>query len=258
MNSSKILKHLVQLTSNVTNAFTTALYTADHLNQTLTLKEHHTLSLNFDEKAQIPFSKGLIGNVAVERKVSHSDHLYGEVPRLPIYKKKENLKCILIFPVVFDDLEGVLVLDSKESHSFSAKMQKIVAGFAEQIAWHLHMGNFLETGSEGPSFPYHEMIQFSRSLSEPLDRGIITKRLLRFIPSIIKCDAVAVVLFDANCQTGKVAGHQGWEQELADLRVLPGKSIAGSTAKNRIPLISKIADKPKAGIFSEKEKTSNF
>lgn len=258
MNASKILKRLIQLTSNVTNAFTTALYTADHLNQTLHLKEHHTLSLNFDEKTQIPFGKGLIGNVAVEKKVAHSDHLYGDVPRLPIYKKKENLKCILIVPVVFDDLEGVLVLDSKESHSFSAKTQKIVAGFAEQMAWHLHLASLLENGREDSSFPYHEMIQFNRSLSEPLDRPIIIKRLLRFTPAIIKCDAVAVILFDSSRQVGNVAGHHGWDQELADLRVIPGKGIAGSTAKNRIPLITKIVDRPRAGIFSEKEKSSPF
>ena len=45
MDSSDVLTNLIELTNNVTDAFTTALYVADPLNRTLKLKEHVTLSV---------------------------------------------------------------------------------------------------------------------------------------------------------------------------------------------------------------------
>ena len=41
-----------------------------------------------------------------------------------MYKKKENLKSFLAMPVIHKNLEGVLVIDSKESYCFPTKTTK--------------------------------------------------------------------------------------------------------------------------------------
>ena len=40
-------------------------------------------------------------------------------------------------PVFHDKLEGILFAASKSGYSYPPKMQKILTGFADQIAWHM-------------------------------------------------------------------------------------------------------------------------
>ncbi|HIA32965.1 MAG TPA: hypothetical protein EYN83_07050, partial [Nitrospinaceae bacterium] len=53
-------------------------------------------------------------------------------------KEKKNLKSYFIAPVIYKNLEGVLFIDSKKSHTFPVKQQKILSGLANQMAWHLN------------------------------------------------------------------------------------------------------------------------
>jgi hypothetical protein len=57
---------------------------------------------------------------------------------IDFYKEKKNLKSYFIAPVIYKNLEGVLFIDSKKSHAFPVKQQKILSGLANQMAWHLN------------------------------------------------------------------------------------------------------------------------
>ena len=58
------LDQLVELTGNISNAFTIALYKVDLDEITLVLRHHVSLSANFDSRAKIKFGEGPIGKVA--------------------------------------------------------------------------------------------------------------------------------------------------------------------------------------------------
>ena len=137
MAISNIFSHLVELTSNVTNAYTTALYSANRKEETFSLREHFSLNPNLTLKEKIPFTHGPIHKAIKSKMPMVIDHFDTEADELDIFNSTENLKSFLIVPVIHDDIEGVLVIATKDAYSFSPKLQKIVSGFAEQIAWHL-------------------------------------------------------------------------------------------------------------------------
>lgn len=260
MFSPQILTQLIELTSNVTNAFTTALFVADPIQKTLTLKESHTLSLNLDKKARIAYGEGPIGQVAENEAPFLEEHFKSNTSVLKMYKAKEDLKSFLAVPVISDGdgLTGVLVVDSKESYGFSILTQKIVTGFAGQMAWHLSMGNDCAEATENDSFPYKELVKFSRSITDAHNPTAIAERLMRIPPSILPCDAMAVIWLDENQNTGKIIRHRGWGQNLNHWKILPGKGVVGSSIKNRIPLLSKSLGRNQPVLFREKEKIEGF
>ena len=68
MSPPQSLNQLIELTSNVTDAFTTALFVSDPEKRKLSLAGYHSLSLNFDDKALIAYGDGPIGWVAENEK----------------------------------------------------------------------------------------------------------------------------------------------------------------------------------------------
>jgi len=133
-----LLNQLVELTGNISNAFTIALYKIDLDGKTLTLRHHITLSSNFNPEVKIKFAEGPIGTVARSKQPFLDEHIGQNQTKLCFYKKKEDLKSLIVTPVVYKNLEGVLAIDSKQSYSFPSKQQKIITGLANQMAWHLH------------------------------------------------------------------------------------------------------------------------
>ena len=125
MTTSNRLDQLVELTGNICDAFTIALYQADLDNKILVLRHHISLSSNFNAEANINFGDNPVGTVAQSRTPFLEEHFERNPTALCIYSKKENLKSFLAMPVGHKNLEGVLVIDSKESYNFPAKQQKI-------------------------------------------------------------------------------------------------------------------------------------
>jgi len=134
----ELLNQLVELTANLSNAFTIALYKINLSGKTLTLRHYISLSANFNPETKIGFGKGLIGKVAKNKELLIEENYKNRSISIDFYKTKENLKSYLITPVIHENLEGVLFIDSKESYNFSTKQQKVLSGLANQMAWHLN------------------------------------------------------------------------------------------------------------------------
>ena len=134
----ELLNQLVELTANLSNAFTIALYKINLSGKTLTLRHYISLSANFNPETKIGFGKGLIGKVAKNKQLIIEENYKNIAISIDFYQVKENLKSYLITPVIHENLEGVLFIDSKESYNFSTKQQKILSGLANQMAWHLN------------------------------------------------------------------------------------------------------------------------
>ena len=134
----ELLNQLVELTANLSNAFTIALYKINLSGKTLTLRHYISLSTNFNPEIKIGFGKGLIGMVAKNKKILVEENYKNRSIKFDFYEAKENLKSYLITPVIHKKLEGVLFVDSKENYGFPVKQQKILSGLVNQMAWHLN------------------------------------------------------------------------------------------------------------------------
>ena len=257
MAISNIFSHLIELTSNVTDAYTMALYSVNHQGGTFALRDHFSLNSNLVPKAEIPFGHDSINKAINSKMPIVIDHFDPEAAKLEIFNTHENLKCFLIVPVIHDDLEGVLVAATKDAYSFSPKLQKIVSGFAEQIAWHLFQEkpSPSQTGKACPSI--REINPYLRLLADSPDPATIAKRLIEIPPDILICDAVAVIWFNGN-SLGKIQEHRGFSEDPSLYTVVQGAGIIGACAQSRTPIISKAFDNNLMTLFSEKEKTELF
>jgi len=254
-----ILKHLVELTANVTNAFTVGLFCIDRERKHLVLLEHISLSRSLKTGMKIPLDdEGPIATVAATGKHVVIDNFKPESVDLKIYDKKENLKSFIAFPIIHNQLDGVMVVTSKEAYSFSTKLQKIIAGFADQMAWHLNQGKGLPGQQESAQPSVHKMNVLCRLISESPNRKRVVDRLIQTSPALLKCDAMAVIWFDEKGEAGKIQGHKDFARELSKMESIQGKSLGHSSDKNRSSFLHRAIQKQKTLLFSDKEKSEQF
>jgi hypothetical protein len=134
----ELLNELIELTGNISDAFTIALYKINLSGQTLGLRYHISLSANFNSELKFCFGKGPIGEVAKNKLLVVENIYENNLPIIDFYKKHEGLKSFFIAPVIHKNLEGVIFIDSKKNNNFPVKQQKILSGLANQMAWHLN------------------------------------------------------------------------------------------------------------------------
>jgi len=257
MTLSVLLNQLIELTGNISNAYTIALYKVNENGETLVLRHHISLSLNFDIDAKVKFGEGPIGSVAQSKQPFLADDFEKNPAKLSIYKKKENLKSFLAIPVISNDLEGVLVIDSKESYSFSAKKQKIIAGLANQMAWQLNQEKKCSVKERLPKPLFRDLISYCRFIAESKNKKIATERLTNVPSSILACDAYAVICFDSK-EIGKISQFRGFNEDKADILIHLGKSLAGSCAKDQCPILLNNTANRRSTIFNINEKRELF
>jgi diguanylate cyclase (GGDEF)-like protein len=251
--SNIILEHLIKLTVNVADAYTCALFTMEPNENKLVLSEHFTLSRNLDRGAKIAIGKGPIGQAAQTRKPQLIENFDQNTRILGIYKKKEDLKSFIALPVIYADKVAVLAIDTKERYQFPIKLQKILSEFAQQVAWILESKMF-DTSS--PAKPIlQEINSYCRFLAESPDRSSVADRLTQIPTSLIPCPAIAVTWFEENQTEGRIIGHRGFSHDLSETKVLPGKGLVGSCAKNKSPHFLRFYEGRKTIIFSEDEKS---
>ena len=252
MTTSNRLDQLVEVTGNISNAFTIALYKADLDKKILVLRHHISLSSNFNAEAKIDFGDSPVGKVAQSRTPFLEEHFEKNPTELCIYNKKEDLKSFLAMPVVHKNLEGVLVIDSKESYSFPAKQQKIIAGLANQMAWELDQEKKGALCASPIGFIFRDLISYSRFIAESPSKNQAIARLANIPLSILTCDAYAIIWFDSN-EVGKTSKFKGFNKTDANIPVRLGKGLAGSCAKNQCPVLLSDTEGRNTVIFGGKE-----
>lgn len=257
MSSRTALTQLIELAGNTADAYTTALFAIDSERGSLTLKAHLSLSSNINPQATVEWGKGLIGQVALDQASCIKDFSKENPPALAWYTKKEDIKGLLAVPVIHHQLEGVLVIDSKEQYQFSTKLQKIITGFADQMAWHLNLEKQHPEWIEGEPAAFSQVLQGCRHLAEAPDRKTLSKRLINLPLHLLSCDAMAVVWFKSD-GVGRVTHSRGWHQSLEKLNIEPGKGICGSCANTGTPVMIRNTGKRKFMLFGSGEKNEPF
>ena len=121
------LKELIQLISNVTEAFTTALFLIDPAENKLNLRGYQSLSLHINPETSLQLGDSLIGWVAKNQRPVNISQFDRDTRNLKLYLRDEKIKSFLAVPV---GEVGVLCIDSKRNYVFTDKDQKILQDFA--------------------------------------------------------------------------------------------------------------------------------
>jgi len=134
--SRKGLQEIIQLISNVTEAFTAALFLYNSSRDRLTLTCYHSLSLNINPETEMQVGDSLIGWVAKNKRPVNIAQFDRDTRNLRLYRRDEGIKAFLAVPV---GEEGVLCVDSKRNYIFTEKHQKILQDFSLIILMALEM-----------------------------------------------------------------------------------------------------------------------
>ena len=257
MSFKNALTNLIELTSNVADAFTTALYTVNLEEGTLQLRSHLTLSSHLITDATFVIGEGLLGQAALHRDSCVDDFSGADASHLEWYSKPEDIKGLMVVPVVRRELEGILVVDSKENYSFTPKLQKLINGFADQMGWYLSLEKKTPSWIDGEPADFQQMMKWCRFLNDSPHRKALSERFLNIPRSLIQCDATAVVWFESD-GTGRVAHSKGWGQGLKSLTVESGTGICGSCLDNGQPMLVPNTLNHPWIVFSEDEPSVSF
>jgi signal transduction protein with GAF and PtsI domain len=121
------LKEIIQLISNVTDSFTTALFLFDPAKNKLNLRNFHSLSHHINPDTQLQVGDSLIGWVAKNQRPVNIAQFDRDTRNLKLYLRDEKIKSFLAVPV---GEIGVLCIDSKRNYVFTDKDQKILQDFS--------------------------------------------------------------------------------------------------------------------------------
>jgi putative methionine-R-sulfoxide reductase with GAF domain/GGDEF domain-containing protein len=257
MSSKNALANLIELTSNVADAFTTALYTVNLEDGSLKLRSNLTLSSHLKTDATFTIGEGLLGQVALHRDTRVDDFSRADASHLEWYSQPEEIKGLMVVPVVRRELEGILVVDSKENYSFTPKLQKLISGFADQMAWYLSIEKKTPNWIEGEPADFQQMMKWCRFLNDSPHRKALSERFLHIPRSLIQCDATAVIWFESD-GTGRITHSKGWGQGLKSLTVESGTGICGSCLDNGQPMLVPNTMNHPWIVFSEDEPSVPF
>jgi len=257
MSSKNALTNLIELASNVADAFTTALYTVNLEEGTLKLRSHLTLSSHLKTDATFVIGEGLLGQAALHRDSRVDDFAGADASHLEWYSEPEEIKGLMVVPVVRRELEGILVVDSKENYSFTPKLQKLINGFADQMGWYLSLEKRTPNWIDGEPADFQQMMKWCRFLNDSPHRKALSERFLNIPRSLIQCDATAVVWFESD-GTGRITHSKGWGQGLKSLTVESGTGICGSCLNSGQPMLVPNTLSHPWIVFSEDEPSLSF
>ncbi len=127
----KELQRVIELISNTTEAYTSALFLAPKKGEPLRLVAYHSLSQHINPGVSINPGEGLVGWVFKNNKAVNINKFDQDTRRLFFYRTDESIKSFMAVPL--PAVHGVLVVDSKQRYVFTEKSHKILYQFGQLI-----------------------------------------------------------------------------------------------------------------------------
>ncbi len=178
------LRDIVELVSNVTDAFTAALFLFETKGERLRLAAWHTLSKNLDTEADLAPGDGIIGWVAKTNEAINLSRFDQDTRPLRLYRQDEDIKSFLAVPV---GQEGVLCVDSKQTYVFTEKDQKLLAGFAVVVR-HLLEAKRVRRREKGYARMLRLLYQVEQAVREPGSARDFVARILSEVKAFTGAD----------------------------------------------------------------------
>ncbi|HGE72386.1 TPA: diguanylate cyclase [Candidatus Poribacteria bacterium] len=229
---------LIELVSNVTESYTTAVFLADNKKRILKMWKYYSLGDNVNPNATIPFGTGPIGIVA-ETKTDFDLTKFSERDSnlLKIYSKSESIKSFFAVPIINKDgiLEGVLAIDSKKTYFFSNKDQKLLKLFAEQFSLllnNIRVQKFMDTETSDIQF----LNEFCNEITRIKDVDSILQFTINSIIRLIKCDGYFISLKSNKNNEFYVAVSQSGK-DIKGLKFSDQCGLAGFVMEDKKPFL---------------------
>jgi len=231
---------LVQIVSNATESYTTALFLADNQRRLLKLWHYYSLGDNVNPDALIPYGVGPIGWVA-ENKEDFDINEFSERDSslLGLYNKSENIKSFFAVPILNDNdvLEGVISIDSKKTFVFSIKDQKNLRLLAVQFANlinNIRVERFIDTETSDVEF----ICMFCRDIGDLDDLDSILQLTLKSLTKLVECDSYFISLQTYNDEVGQfsIAASHG-HRDLKGLVFSDQYGLAGCVIEDKKPFL---------------------
>jgi len=191
---------LVRLISNITEAYTAAIFLANPTEKYLTIGAAHTLSRDFNLEVSIPYGCGLVGWTAehgVRISVCPFEH---DATTLQYYHKDQALKSFIAVPMIGRNgvLLGVISCDSKKSYAFPKITEKILLDCSSQTAALIDL--YQQLGSSAKTKNRESQRQGLQAIVDQMRICKDEKSLFQIVTNIplgiIERDALVVVTTD--------------------------------------------------------------
>ena len=248
------IQGIIDLISNTTDAYTTALFLNDPRQGGLFLYAWQSLSRNIKEDVVIRPGDGLVGYVFKNNEPVNIDQFDRDTRQLLFYKVDESIKSFMAVPL--GDAAGVLVVDSKQRYVFTDKSHKILYQFGRI----LEMGLKRVRASSGPGNAA-SMAEFlvglepllARRIDSPADLEKILHQMREFAGARLCCLAEAL---PGRPDQYLLLGYEGDTPPRLKEKVLPRSSgLAGWVFQRQQSLVldRERTDSEKSFIFSPQD-----
>lgn len=192
MRLEQDLLSLIDLLSNTTDAYTAALFLPRESDGRLQLRACHTLSDHVPPDLLIEVGQGLIGWVAERGEPLHTIEFKHDLSALGLYRKEEEIKSFMAVPVKTPGGTGVLCIDSKRQYVFTPKVQKLLTGFADQVARKLEkIDIYRQIGRDAVTLD--DLRDYAGPLTASTDTETVLSAACNIPKKLLKYDTAALV-----------------------------------------------------------------
>ena len=235
-NLERDLFSLVTLVSNVTDAYSACLFLENRRRKVFQLTSYHSLSPHILPEATVETGQGFLGWVLENNEALSVNEFDKDTIVLGYYARSEDIKSFMAAPLPSSLTKGALAIDSKKSWCFTAKSQKILAGFAQQFAY-LADGALASAQMERRSIDVGAYSGYLASLRSCESEDQLLNAVCLVPRELLPFDACFLVLRDEEAGTPRLARTSGFgELFLSGLAVNERASVAGYVLKKGEPL----------------------
>ncbi len=230
------LADLVELTYRSFDCGTACMFTHDPKRQVLVMGPHRTNRKSIIKNAEVSVGAGVVGWVAKERKSLLTGSFVNPSETLGYYRDPEDVRSLMCVPIMLGgELEGILLIDSKELNVYQPEDRERLEGLARQasiLIGYARMGNRMERAA----------VHFSalQELAKDLSKRLRLKDVLAVIDDaafkLFECDVFVMLEVEdsGRARVLKLRGSVGDLKEEMEFEL--GNSLAAVMLKNVILL----------------------
>jgi len=228
------LSDLVELTYRSFSCETACMFTYDPNKGLLLMGPNRTSRKSLIKRGEVSVGAGVVGWVAKERKSLLTGSFVNPSDTLGYYRDHEDVSSLICVPIILGtDLEGVLLVDSKELNAYQPEDRERLEGLARQasiLIGYARMGDRMERAA----------VHFSalQELAKDLSRKLKLKDVLQVIDDaatkLFDCNLFVILDIDENARARvlRVIGTTGDLKEGMEFE--SGNSLTAVMAKNVI------------------------
>lgn len=230
------LSDLVELTYRSFDCETACMFTYDPKRQLLTMGPQRSSRKSIIKRAEISAGSGVVGWVAKELKSLLTGSFINPSETLGYYRDPEEVSSLVCVPIMLGgELEGVLLIDSKELNAYHPEDRERLEGLARQasvLIGYARMGNRMERSA----VHFSALQELAKDLSKKLKLRDVLEVTEDAAGKLFDCDLFLILDIEEGTK-GTVLKLKGSAGDLKeDMQFDLGNSLTAVMVKNVILL----------------------